>query len=144
MIQKKRERRPGAQEVKPNGAHHFAHKIRAVSSVGWRGPGTVRPAVATKSAAGDPHSRRRMPHSASNKYVRVRVHAHPYTLFAWLITHCWKYCSLICCKRKTLFAHWQDHGSLQETPCYRVYLSMYDTRGYWAVDPAWACMRRSV
>ena len=30
-----------------------------------------------------------------------------YALFAWLISHGWKYCWLICCERKILFVGWK-------------------------------------
>ena len=31
-------------------------------------------------------------------------------LFAWLISHGWKYCWLICCERKILFVGWKKYG----------------------------------
>ena len=31
-----------------------------------------------------------------------------FALFAWLISHGWKYCWLICCERKILFVGWKS------------------------------------
>ena len=39
-------------------------------------------------------------------YFKTRA-SYAYALFAWLISHGWKYCWLICCERKILFVSWK-------------------------------------
>jgi hypothetical protein len=50
---------------------------------------------------------------AANEYETTIPHLtkHMQTLFAWVISHSWKYCLLICCEKKIMLNNWQVSSS---------------------------------